>query len=126
MCFSEELVGWGGSVEKRKCGVAVKFCVHWILAVKNKRRRSWRSKRKGGGQETKSAVKKQRRRSWRSWCLHEPFAGNKIFEKHNTCTSLEYHREVAALGQARPWLHLDDVVETRALHAHADLARGAL
>src|SRR5207247_7980151 len=95
MCFSEELVGWGGSVEKRKCGVAVKFCVHWILAVKNKRRRSWRS-----------------------WCLHEPFAGNKIFEKHNTCTSFEYHSEVATRNKLPPPFiinspHLEDSLDDR-------------
>jgi hypothetical protein len=54
-----------------------------------------RSKDKGGGQKTKAAVKRQRRRSWRPSGLHEPFAGNEIFEEYNSSTSFEDNRKIS-------------------------------
>src|SRR6185503_3188335 len=44
---------------------------------------------------------------------------------HSAHLRLEVDQGVAALGQARPWLNLDDVIQGRALHSQANFSRGA-
>jgi hypothetical protein len=64
-------------------------------------------KKQSGGQKAKPAVKNKRRRSWRSWGLHEPFAADEILEEHDTPTPFKYNCEIPPRNKFSPPFIID-------------------
>ena len=103
--FREELVGRGGAVEEGIGGVAVKFCVHWILAVKKQMRRSCRSKNNCGGRGGQAVCMNH------SWVT---ISSKRTTREPPSSITAKYRRDMSCLHHSSSMRHISRTASTTA------------